>query len=87
MSNWLVTARHLDPRHPEGRYPWGDWHIRLDRTDFTACGLSTAGWRTFWHLRFEAEAEKACETCAAAIGAPPRQVADVVRPDGHHLGA
>ena len=65
---WLVTARHLAPAHPQGRHPWGTWHLQRDIGMPTACGMATLGWRTFWHLHVEDGSEPLCGACADAVG-------------------
>lgn len=79
MSPWIVTTRHLDSRHPEGRYPWGTRHVRHPEGGATACGLDTSGWRLFWHLPFDIHSPDTCQDCSTAIapltgGLAPRAI-------------
>ena len=67
MAKWFVTAPHLDIRDPAGRHPLGIRHARRSQDAYTACGIPTMNWRTFWHLPFDRGSGHACVDCLRAV--------------------
>lgn len=68
QREWLVTAPHEVPRAASvERRPWGMRHVRRDGSSTTVCGVSAAGWVTFWTLDFRPLDRAACPACASAF--------------------
>lgn len=60
---WLVTAPYVVPRMHPYCVPWGEYHLRRDGAQLTACGVYAVEWHVFWGHDIAANPQEACRVC------------------------
>lgn len=75
---WFVCTPHRTSL-ARPHQPFGLRHAQRAGGKFTACGIPTLGWATFWVERFRVGSDATCSQCSSAIVADMRRAANGAR--------
>lgn len=77
-TTWFVCAPHRTSLARPNR-PFGLRHATRAGTRYTACGIPTLGWATFWDQPFQVADDGVCRACLDVVLGDMRRAAELAR--------